>query len=55
MLFLDRYNSDTSTKILKELDAVAKENNANLAQLALAWAIRNKDVSTAILGAKTKK
>jgi voltage-dependent potassium channel beta subunit len=37
--------------IIEKLGDVAKELNASLAQLALAWTIANKDVSTAIFGA----
>jgi len=37
------------------LDAVAKELGGTIAGLALAWTIRNTDVSTAMIGASTVK
>ncbi len=41
---------ETLTKVDK-LKPVAKRLDASLAQLAIAWCIKNEDVSTAILGA----
>jgi len=39
-----------SLKMLNDLAALAKELGCTMAQLALAWAIANKDVSVALLG-----
>lgn len=41
---------EKTTKVLKGLEAIAKDLGFTQAQLALAWAIANKDVSTCILG-----
>ena len=46
---------DTNIKKLNDLEAIAKELGATLSQLALAWTIRNKDVSTCILGASSEE
>ena len=38
---------------MKKLQQLAKEKlNCSLAQLSIAWIVLNKDISTAILGAK---
>jgi aryl-alcohol dehydrogenase-like predicted oxidoreductase len=38
---------------LKKIQQLAKEKlNCSLAQLSIAWVVKNKDISTAILGAK---
>jgi aryl-alcohol dehydrogenase-like predicted oxidoreductase len=36
---------------LREIQQIAKELGSNLTQVALAWVLRNQDVSTAIIGA----
>ncbi|TNV77716.1 hypothetical protein FGO68_gene17686 [Halteria grandinella] len=41
---------EKTTKVLKGLEAIAKDLGFTQAQLAQAWAIANKDVSTCILG-----
>jgi len=41
---------DKTCAKLRELAAYAKELGFTQAQLALAWAIANKDVTTALLG-----
>jgi aryl-alcohol dehydrogenase-like predicted oxidoreductase len=41
---------ESTVKMLNELGALAKSMNCTQAQLALAWAIANKDVSVALLG-----
>ena len=38
---------------LKQFSELAKELNASMAQLAMAWVINNPDVSTAITGASS--
>jgi aryl-alcohol dehydrogenase-like predicted oxidoreductase len=43
-------NPERSTKA-KELKAIADEAGCDMAQLAIAWCVRNPDVSTVILGA----
>ena len=48
----DKNKKDWEPK-LKKLQQFAKEKlNCTLAQLSIAWVIQNKDISTAILGAK---
>jgi len=44
-------NKEKNTKMLQGLGHLAKELNCSQAQLALAWTLKNKDVSTAIFGA----
>jgi aryl-alcohol dehydrogenase-like predicted oxidoreductase len=55
MFFLDPFmggdKKEKTVSILKALGEVASSLGANLAQLALAWTIYNKDVSTALIGA----
>lgn len=43
-------NKEATLKKLRALGDIAKELGFTQAQLALAWAIANKDVSTCILG-----
>ena len=47
----DRTLSDERLQRVHELDAIAKELGTSLATLAIAWCIRNPNVTTAILGA----
>ncbi len=47
----DRTLSEERIGRVRELDAVAKELGTSLATLAIAWCIRNPNVTTAILGA----
>eukprot|EP00331_Platyophrya_macrostoma_P003757 CAMPEP_0176431866 /NCGR_PEP_ID=MMETSP0127-20121128/15053_1 /TAXON_ID=938130 /ORGANISM="Platyophrya macrostoma, Strain WH" /LENGTH=346 /DNA_ID=CAMNT_0017813927 /DNA_START=45 /DNA_END=1085 /DNA_ORIENTATION=+ len=49
--FGDDEKKKKTTTTLQGLSEVAKELDVSLAQLALGWAISNKDVSTAIFGA----
>ena len=55
----ERYFSEDkkegTIKKLNELEAVAKELECSLAQLALAWTVANKDISTCILGASSEE
>ena len=37
--------------MFQDLEDIAKELGASMAQLAMAWCINNRDVSTAITGA----
>lgn len=41
---------ESTVKMLNDLAELAKENGCTQAQLALAWAIANKDTSVALLG-----
>ena len=43
-------NKQSTDEKLNKLEAIAKRLNASLSQLALAWVIRNPNVSTCILG-----
>lgn len=51
--FYDPYNNEKTVKSLKEIQSIAKELGYTLGQLALAWVMYNKDVSTAITGARS--
>jgi len=53
--FLSDEKKDSTVKKLNELDAIAKEIGCTLAQLAVAWTVANKDVSTCILGATSEE
>jgi len=46
---------DETIKKLNELEGIAKEFGCSLSQLALAWTVANKDVSTCILGATSEE
>jgi len=46
---------EDNIKMFNEIEAVAKELGGTMAQLALAWTIYNKDVSTCILGASSEE
>lgn len=48
--YLQEENIDKTRKIVGQFLEVAKEVGCSPAQLALAWALKNKDVSTAIIG-----
>jgi voltage-dependent potassium channel beta subunit len=48
--FMGPATKDNTIKVLKGLEEIAKDLGYTQAQLALAWAIANKDVSTCILG-----
>ena len=43
---------EKTQKSLIELRELSKELDCSMGQLALAWTIKNKDVSTAIIGAR---
>ena len=45
---------DQTIKKLQALDEIAKELGLKLSQLAIAWTVSNKDVSTCILGATSE-
>jgi aryl-alcohol dehydrogenase-like predicted oxidoreductase len=51
LLMGDEEKAKNTVSKLQRLEEIAKELGGNLAQLALAWTIANKDVSTAIMGA----
>ena len=46
---------DEKLEIVDKLKGVAKKLDASVAQLALAWAAHNTDVSTVIMGATSEK
>jgi len=48
--WLGKENIENTRKILLGVEAIAKELGTTMAQLALAWTIRNLNVSTAIVG-----
>jgi voltage-dependent potassium channel beta subunit len=50
----DRWMKDDLLNKVKQLAALAKEINISMAQLAIAWTIKNPNVTTTILGATNK-
>jgi len=48
--WLGPQNIENTRVMLNGLEAIAKELGCSMAQLALAWVIKNKDVSTALIG-----
>lgn len=51
----DRWLQEDRTKKIKELLSLAKDLDVTLASLAIAWCIKNPNVTTAILGATKKE
>jgi voltage-dependent potassium channel beta subunit len=51
----NRWMQDDKIKKVKELSAVAKEIGVSMAEMAIAWTIKNPHVTTAILGATKKE
>lgn len=51
----DRWIKDDVLKKVKALAELAKELNISMAELSIAWCIRNPDVTTTILGATKKE
>ena len=48
---MKKKKDDMNPRLLKLKDLAEKKLNCSLAQLAVAWVISNKDVSTCIMGA----
>lgn len=48
---VQKWQEDGTMEKVKKLDAYAKTLNANVGQLAIAWAVRNENNTTTILGA----
>lgn len=51
--FYEPYNNPKTINALKELQGIAKGLDASLGQLAVAWVLKNPNVSTAITGASS--
>lgn len=51
----DRWVTEDKLKKVKKLAALASKMGVTTAQLSIAWCIKNKDISTAILGATQKQ
>jgi len=51
----DRWVQDTKIEKAKKLVVLAQEMNVSLAEMAIAWTIKNPNVTTAILGATKKQ
>lgn len=49
--YMNETNKEANLKALKGLKVIADELKCTMAQLSMAWVIRNPDVSTAITGA----
>jgi len=50
----ERFLSETNLTIVRKLSGIAEELGCSLAQLAIAWCLKNPQVSTVILGATTR-
>jgi aryl-alcohol dehydrogenase-like predicted oxidoreductase len=48
--YFNEEKKESTIKMLKALDDLAKENGFSMAQLALAWCLANTDISTVLLG-----
>jgi aryl-alcohol dehydrogenase-like predicted oxidoreductase len=48
-----RYFNESNWTLLDQMDGLAKEKNANLTQVALAWLLANETVTSPIIGANT--
>jgi len=53
--YLGENKKEQTIKKLNDLEAIGKEIGCTLTQLALAWTIANKDISTCILGATSEE
>lgn len=53
--FLGEKTRDSTISKLKKLEEVAKSLDCSMPQLAVAWVIKNNDVSTCLLGASSTK
>jgi voltage-dependent potassium channel beta subunit len=51
----DRWVSDDKLKKVQKLGDIAKKLNISLAEMSIAWCLKNPNVSTAILGATKKE
>ena len=47
----DRYLSERQIEIVRELNKMAKERGQSLAQMALAWILRRKEITSVLIGA----
>ncbi len=50
-MFMQRFMTDETLGAVQQLQAIAREGGYSLSQLALAWTLRQPDVSSAIIGA----
>jgi aryl-alcohol dehydrogenase-like predicted oxidoreductase len=48
-----RYFNESNWNLLDQMDGLAKEKNANLTQISLAWLLANETVTSPIIGANT--
>jgi aryl-alcohol dehydrogenase-like predicted oxidoreductase len=51
----DRWMKENFLEKIKQLSILARELGISMAQLSIAWCIKNPDVTTAILGASRKE
>ncbi len=47
----DRYLSEKQIEIVRELNKIAEEREQSLAQMALAWILRKKEITSVLIGA----
>lgn len=47
----DRYLSERQIEIVRELNKMAEERGQSLAQMALAWILRRKEITSVLIGA----
>jgi L-glyceraldehyde 3-phosphate reductase len=50
--FLKRFLSDANLERVRALDGIAKERGQTLAQMAIAWVLRDRRVTSALIGAR---
>ena len=51
--FRDGFINEATLKKVAALDAIAKRRNQSLAQMAISWVLRDKRVTSALIGART--
>ncbi|MCA9582030.1 MAG: aldo/keto reductase [Myxococcales bacterium] len=51
--WLERYNNEEGWAIIDAMEAIAKEHDATVSQVALAWLIHKPQVTSVIFGART--
>ena len=47
----DRYLSEKQIEIVRELNKIAEERGQSLAQMALSWILRRKEITSVLIGA----
>ncbi|MDO4295499.1 MAG: aldo/keto reductase [bacterium] len=50
-----RYLTEENLQVIRKLDAIAQKRGQSLAQMALAWVLRRKEVTTVLVGASSTR